>query len=212
MVKQLRTLLVTSMFMLSLTPMAYEAVADAQIPGTGPGASTERAGSMPAGQMRQEEYVGFGVVKGVDARNNTLTIETRTSPTATSGRDMTFALGEGALKGQNLSELKPGQYVQFTRTVKGTKVGPSHPATPGQDIKQPLEEKGEGTKVGPSHAATPEREVKQPLQPSEPSSTSPPGQVTAPAVAAEGETITSLEVLPESAWKTKFSSQSQSSR
>ena len=212
MVKQLRTLLVTSMFMLSLTPMVYGAVADAQIPGTGPGASPEPAGSMQVGQMRREEYVGFGVVKSVDARNNTLTIETRTSPTETSGRDMTFALGEGALKGQNLSEIKPGQYGQFTRTVKGTKVGPSHPATPSQDIKQPLEEKGEGTKVGPSHKATPEREVKQPLQSPAPFSTSPPAQVTAPAVAPEGESITSLEVLPESAWKMKFHSQSQSSR
>src|SRR4029453_9723599 len=116
------------------------------------------------------------------------------------------------LKGQSLSELKAGQYVQFTRTVKGTKVGPSHPETPGQDIKQPLEEKGEGTKVGPSHAARPEREGKQPLQSSEPSATSLPGQAMASAVAAEGETITSLEVLPESAWKMKFYSQSQSSR
>src|SRR5919197_4535785 len=160
MVKQVRILLVTSMFMLSLTPIAYGAVSDSQIPGTGPGASTEPADPMQAGQMKQEGQVGFGVVKSVDARNNTLTIETRTSPTETSGREMTFALGDGALKGQNLSELKAGQYVQFTRTVKGTKVGPSHPATPGQDMKQPLEEKGEGTKVGPSHTAMPEREVK----------------------------------------------------
>ena len=212
MVKQLRILLVTSMFMLSLTHIAYGAVSDAQIPGTGPGASTEPAGPMQAGHMQQEGHVGFGVVKSVDARNNTLTIETRTSPTDTSGRDMTFALGEGVLRGQNLSELKAGQYVQYSRTVKGTKVGPSHPATPGQDMKQPLEEQGEGTKVGPSHKATPEQEVKQPLQSSEPSSTSPPGQITAPAVAAEGETITSLEVLPESAWKMKFHSQSQLSR
>jgi len=212
MVKKFRLLLVTCMFMLSLTPLAYVAVSDAQTRQTGPGDATKPAGPMQAGQMEKAGLTDFGVVKSVDSRNQTVTIETRTSPTATTGQDMIFALREGALKGQNLSELKPGQYVEFTRTAKGTKVGPSHPQTPGQDIKQPLEESGEGTKVGPSHTETPEREAKQPLQSPERSYTGQPGQATAPAVAAEGETITSLEVLSEPTWKARFQSQRQSSR
>src|SRR5262245_62018931 len=144
MVKKFREFLVLCMFMLSLTPLAYVAVSDAQTRQPGPGAAPQPAGPMQAGQTGQEGQRSFGVVKHVDARNHTVTIETRTSPTETMGQEMTFALGEGALKGQNLSALKPGQYVEFTRTVQGTKVGPSHPQTPGQDIKQPLAEPMEG--------------------------------------------------------------------
>ena len=212
MIKKFSICMVTGMSMLFLTYMAYVTVADAQPQRTMPGDVTKPAGRAQTESMGQKEQVSFGVVKQVDPSNNTIVIESRTSPNETRGRDMTFAVEPGAVKGQNLSALQAGQYVQFTRTVKGTKVGPSHTETSTQEMKQPLQEQGEGTKVGPSHKDTPGGEMKQPLQSNAPSSSQQTGQDTAPAMAAAGETITSLEVLPESAWRQEFQRQSQLSR
>ncbi len=140
----------------SNTHLVPAAVSDPQSRGVEPGESKKPEDTLKEGQMGKEGQTEFGVIKKVDPDRRTLTIETRTSPTETRGQEMTFTLGEGASKGGNLSDLKPGQYVQFTRTVRGTKVGPSHPQTPEQDIKQPLEEKAEGTKMGPSHKEPPQ--------------------------------------------------------
>jgi hypothetical protein len=210
--KKLWVGVVSLIFLISLTHLAHAAVSDPQTRGVEPGESKKPEDTLKEGQMSKEGQTEVGVIKKVDPNNRTIIIEMRTSLTGTKGQEMTFTLGEGAFKGGNLSDLKPGQYVQFTRTVRGTKVGPSHPQTPEQDIKQPLEEKAEGTKVGPSHKEPPERDIKQPAQSGEQAKTGQADQPTAPKVAAEGDTITSLQVIPESEWKTRLQSSGQPSR